>query len=390
MTSATTNAELCLHRSLSLPHTLLYCFTLASFFVISLYIFVPCNVRKLPRNHATHIKWRAGIVMAVAAVGIAVYPWLFCEKKNRRTVLEGQTRTSYFHYIPYIGISTSSKIQATKVVCHAAILYLGSFAFCWLRFYHYARFLQSGQYSTSERLLMTTSPSKKQLLPLLPKPHYMIASINSLWITPTKHSLHLFLKDETYRWTILRNLIIAPISEEVIFRACIIAPLLSSSSHRITGTTTTTTKKVLRPTQVCWISPLFFGLAHLHHFYEQYRKLPIMERTKDAILKLTIGVLFQFLYTTLFGAYASHVFIRTGSLFSVILVHIFCNYMGLPEVGFVSPASGLYCYRWLLICMYSIGIVLFFTKGFDSSWGVFPAKSVLPSLLLRIEKQKMS
>jgi prenyl protein peptidase len=41
--------------------------------------------------------------------------------------------------------------------------------------------------------------------------------------------------------------------------------------------------------------------------------------------------LFQLTYTTLFGGYATFVFMRTGSLLSVVLLHTFCNWMGLPR-----------------------------------------------------------
>ena len=351
----------CIHRGLSLPQTLLYCFSLALVFVGSLYVFIPSRVRQLRRDQATHIKWRATIVLAVAAVCIAVYPSLFYEHSMHREVNP---------WYRYIGVSASlddiQLLQDIKVVLHAAMLYLGSFTFYWLHFYHYARILQmevERRPRNSKEQQQSTVPLGCKL-PLLPKPQYMIKSLNRLWIKPTKESLQSFLKDETYRWTILRNMLIAPISEEVIFRACMIAPLLSSQ---------------LSPTQVCWIAPLFFGVAHLHHFYEQYRQLPLQKRTKQAILHLIVGLLFQLIYTTLFGAYASHLFVRTGSLLAVIFVHIFCNYMGLPEFSFALPTSGLYCYRWLLWCAYFIGIVLFI-KGFDSSW-LFPEESKLPPLL---------
>jgi len=360
MTAATATAlSQCKHRSFSISQAILYCFTLALVFVISLYAFVPSSVRQLRRDDAIHIKWRAGVVVAVASVGIAVYPWLFCE-------YEMHGDGNIWHR--YIGASASLNdtklLQVMKAVLHAAVLYLGSFTFYWFHFYHYARILQM-----EERRPRNSNTSSK--LPLLPKPQYMLLSVNRLWMKSTKESLESFLKDETYRWTILRNLFIAPISEEVIFRACIIAPLLSS--HNADDLLT------LSPTQVCWIAPLFFGVAHLHHFYEQYRRLPLLQRTKQAILQLIVGLLFQLIYTTLFGAYASHLLIRTGSLLAVILVHIFCNYMGLPDVSFTSPTSGLYCYRCLLWCAYFIGIALFI-KGFGSSW-LFPEESVLPSLL---------
>ena len=299
------------------------------------------------------------MVVAVTSVVIASYPWLFCEQEvNGDGIL----------WYQYIGISVSLNDiklrQVINAVLHAAVLYLGSFTVSWIHFYHYARILQM-----EENRPRNSNANIK--LSLLPKPQYMFKSVNRLWMKKTTESLQLFRTDETYRWAILRNLFIAPISEEVIFRACIIAPLLSSHKHD--------NGQSLSPTQICWIAPLFFGVAHLHHFYEQYRRLPLLQRTKQAILQLIVGLLFQLTYTTLFGAYASHLFIRTGSLLAVILVHIFCNYMGLPDVSFASPASGLHCYRWLLWCAYFIGIVLFI-KGFDSSW-VFPEESVLPSLL---------
>lgn len=54
--------------------------------------------------------------------------------------------------------------------------------------------------------------------------------------------------------------------------------------------------------------------------------------------------LFQFGYTTLFGAYAIFLYLRTGSLLAVILVHAFCNWMGLPRfwgrVGAIEPLVG--------------------------------------------------
>lgn len=354
--TAMTATPLCKHRSFSIPQAILYCLTLALVFVISLYAFVPSSVRQLPRGHVTHMKWRSGVVVAVASVGIAIYPRLFCEHE-----MYGD-RSLWHRYIGLgVSLSDTNLMQILTAFLHVAVLYLGSFAVCWFRFYHYARILQM-----QEKHLHSSNIK----LPLLVKPQYMFKSVNIRWMKSTKQSLQSFLKDETYRWAILRNLFIAPISEEVIFRACIIAPLLSSHKNN--------KGQSLSPRQICWIAPLFFGVAHLHHFYEQYRQLPQLERTKQAMLQLIVGLLFQFTYTTLFGAYASHLFIRTGSLIAVISVHIFCNYMGLPDVSFASHTSGLYGYRWLLWCAYVIGILLFI-KGFGSSW-LFPEESVLPSL----------
>ena len=40
----------------------------------------------------------------------------------------------------------------------------------------------------------------------------------------------------------------------------------------------------------------------------------------------------QFAYTTVFGWYATFVFLRTGSVWAVMVVHTFCNWMGLPRI----------------------------------------------------------
>jgi len=190
-----------------------------------------------------------------------------------------------------------------------------------------------------------------------------------IWIQPTKQSFKSFLDDVEYRWIILRNLCIAPLVEEVIFRACLLPPLLASISKN---------NNRLTPTQASWIAPLFFGIAHLHHFYEKYRQIPSKERSNKVIGQLVLVVAVQWTYTTLFGAYVSHIFVRTASLFGVTLAHIICNYMGLPNVSFTHPTSNLYGYLWLILIMYCVGI-LGFIVGFDSI--LFPKESVLVSLL---------
>ena len=39
----------------------------------------------------------------------------------------------------------------------------------------------------------------------------------------------------------------------------------------------------------------------------------------------------QLTYTSLFGAYSSYLFLRTGFLIGPLLAHVFCNAMGLPD-----------------------------------------------------------
>ncbi len=79
--------------------------------------------------------------------------------------------------------------------------------------------------------------------------------------------------------------------------------------------------------QTVFLSPVIFGLAHFHHFYE----FRITHPHVPVALAVARSV-FQLAYTTLFGAYATFLFLRTGSLLAICLVHAFCNCMGLPRV----------------------------------------------------------
>lgn len=102
-----------------------------------------------------------------------------------------------------------------------------------------------------------------------------------------------------------------PASEELIWRALVIPlHILAQFSGK----------------KIIFITPLYFGIAHVHHFYE-FRIAHPRTRVHVAIMRS----LFQFTYTSLFGFFAAFVFIRTGNLLSVTLAHTFCNWLGLPR-----------------------------------------------------------
>lgn len=103
-----------------------------------------------------------------------------------------------------------------------------------------------------------------------------------------------------------------PITEEVMFRSAII-PL-----HLLAR---------VSPGRIVWIAPLYFGVAHVHHFYE-FR----LTHPDTSIIAAALRSVFQFGFTTVFGWYATFVYLRTGSLISVIIIHSFCNWCGLPRL----------------------------------------------------------
>ena len=103
-----------------------------------------------------------------------------------------------------------------------------------------------------------------------------------------------------------------PLTEELLFRSAAV-PLLLSARMSV--------RKVI------FLSPVIFGLAHIHHFYE-FR----ISHPRTPLIAAVARSVFQLAYTSLFGAYATFLFLRTGSLLAVVLVHSFCNSMGLPRI----------------------------------------------------------
>ncbi|XP_047033863.1 CAAX prenyl protease 2 [Helicoverpa zea] len=106
----------------------------------------------------------------------------------------------------------------------------------------------------------------------------------------------------------VRNHFMAPLSEEWVFRACMVPLLL----------------QCVEPMTAVFVGPLLFGIAHFHHMYEQIKAGFIF---KTALLVSS----FQFTYTTLFGAYSAFLFLRTGHFVSPLIAHMFCNHMGFPN-----------------------------------------------------------
>eukprot|EP01134_Creolimax_fragrantissima_P008357 CFRG8357T1 len=113
---------------------------------------------------------------------------------------------------------------------------------------------------------------------------------------------------------VIRDLILAPLTEEWVFRACML-PLLVPTFGWGYGTL------------AC---PLFFGLAHVHHVYESVhvRGLNLSDSLSSAAI--------QFSYTTLFGLYSSYCFLQTGHVIAPAVSHSFCNAFGVPNIQYMS------------------------------------------------------
>lgn len=53
----------------------------------------------------------------------------------------------------------------------------------------------------------------------------------------------------------IRNYVVAPLSEELVFRACMLVLIIHCT----------------RPMTAVFVCPIFFGAAHLHHMVEQVK-----------------------------------------------------------------------------------------------------------------------
>ncbi|XP_068612019.1 CAAX prenyl protease 2 [Brachionichthys hirsutus] len=133
------------------------------------------------------------------------------------------------------------------------------------------------------------------------------------------------------RW--LRNQVVAPLTEELVFRACMLPMLVPCAG----------------PSTAIFTCPLFFGVAHFHHVIEQLR---FRQGTLSGIF---LSAAFQFSYTAVFGVYTAFIFIRTGHLTGPVLCHSFCNYVGFP----IITAALEHPRRMIILLSYLLGVFLF-------------------------------
>ncbi|KAK6506969.1 hypothetical protein TWF481_005428 [Arthrobotrys musiformis] len=153
-----------------------------------------------------------------------------------------------------------------------------------------------------------------------------------LWLDrDPRDDLVMDVKTSLSSWIGWRNYIVGPITEEITFRSHILALHLSVPSPNITT--------------LIFLTPLYFGIAHLHHFYEFKLTHPDVPPHFGLLRSLI-----QFTYTTLFGWFAAWVYLRSGNLYAAIAIHSFCNVMGLPRFwGRLEEAWKTYVYYTILV-----------------------------------------
>lgn len=118
-----------------------------------------------------------------------------------------------------------------------------------------------------------------------------------------------------------RNLVAGPFLEELTFRACTCRVLLASGFG--VGSTSS-------------IAPLFFGIAHIHHVFES------IWCKKHTVRQAIMQQLALFVQTTVFGFFACAAYLSQGSLVAPTILHVGCNWMGMPWLGQRNTMSTAY------------------------------------------------
>jgi membrane protease YdiL (CAAX protease family) len=292
----------------------LYCFSLSIVYVAALYLFVPKRVRKLNRDHARHIKFRVFASLLVSTAAVVSYPLLFCAKADENSEATFS--------VTDVMLAVDLRHSLGPLV-HTIVLYLGPIVE-WLL------------YVSDER---EAAIARGQARGVIKPPASFWKVLFRLTFRPTLLTFINPISPEE-RWKSIRNLIVAPWTEELVFRGCMMSALIGSGMSPI--------KSVL-------VSPLFFGVAHAHH---AWMRVSNGERLRPVLF----ATAFQLAYTSLFGAYAAFAFYRSGSVMAVTLSHVYCNLMGLPDFNFVQPHHPMYRYRSILLASFVVGV-------FGFKWG---------------------
>jgi prenyl protein peptidase len=100
-------------------------------------------------------------------------------------------------------------------------------------------------------------------------------------------------------------------------------------------------------------TPLFFGLAHVHHGVSRWQSAP------RELQNIVLSTMFQVLYTMLFGALMMDVLVKTENVVTAMLIHSFCNLNGFPNFVFWKNENIPILQRVLVGALYVGGIVLF-------------------------------
>ena len=350
-------------NALSYHHAIYYCLFLSAAFAGSLYILVPRAIRKLDRDDPRQIKWRILATGMVCIATSSVHRYLFCRRDDdhEEPLLapswlipldadDGGFNNKERILSLLISYVTQITITSSGVLLHLVILYVGHIL------------ATSLEISLLLSSVDDDGDSNGKQQPGVSMRH-LWDGVHAIYFGPLYNALR--HGGGSARWICLRNLVVAPFAEELVFRAHMVPVLQSSSTVEPTA---------LSVWQLCRIAPLFFGTAHAHHAFRRLQQ-------KESLTLVVYQTLFQFVYTTIFGAYATYVYIQTGSLMAISVAHSFCNWMGLPCFTFMRQSSSVYGHRHVLLAAYIVGIAIF---ALEFKYAIFMRSSSFSAVQQRI------
>ena len=358
---------------LSRFESLSLCLANASAYVLSLYVCVPKAVRNLSRDAPKHIRYRSAAVSASTVIQILILAWIY--KSYQSTNNETMTSNTLLNNISFsaamgmncdLGYIFKSIVITTTLM---SIFYVGPIVSFLLYLYISIHndigcdgicAPRGGGSSTGVSPLATWKKTLQE--------QYTVAQM-----VPE---------------TSMRALLVAPITEEIVFRAIMIVILLASISIESTNITTHRDVHTYEMNAVPWSvamqCPLWFAVAHFHHAYSRWMELsPTQSYTstektqmsnvpilsfKQKMMKVGMPTIIQLTYTTIFGYIAALLFLRTGTLIAPIVSHMICNYAQLPDISFMYPAgksghsseySCMYKHRYTLLLLHAGGLMVF-------------------------------
>ncbi|KAL1239059.1 CAAX prenyl protease 2 [Trichinella pseudospiralis] len=171
------------------------------------------------------------------------------------------------------------------------------------------------------------------MLPLLLTTLFCLGPISLLLFNYFQISSHSQIVSSEF-FIVLRNVLLAPLCEEMVFRCCMVSVAASC----------------FQPFSVVLLMPIYFAAAHLHHALDKtdfvcgWRQILCVHCDRLII-------------TYLFGVYNTFIYLRTHHFISAFVCHALCNFIGFPEPEMYYSLKA----RWkrsLVLYLTFIGILL--------------------------------
>lgn len=235
-------------------------------------------------------------LMTAAYVGLLYLPFNQGPRDSRRTIVRRLLTLTLFtllfelyiqQRVPLLKTSPRRVLAFSVSVCLTLLLYAGHLL------------------ATARTTLLASLPSFTGLLTATP---------NSSPSSSTAYAVEPAVA--------LRNYIVAPMLEELVFRR-----------------QTLLLWQCATPSTRLLVPALLFALAHVHHVY----RLGF------------VGLLFQLAYTFLFGIYAAALYLNTQTVWAPYAAHMVCNMLEIPNFA----AIGAHRHWRLISVVYALSLVLF-------------------------------